>query len=72
MRNGGVNPPRGETIWVTYHNTKGEPRFIVTSKANRDYYFLYELVQSQIKKLGKARCPLEFEEKYGIAQKLGK
>ena len=57
---GNVRPPRGEIVWVTYLNTKHEPKFMVTSKQNRDFYFLYEV------------SPLEFESKYEISKALAK
>lgn len=69
---GNVRLPRGEIVWVTYLNTKHEPKFMVTSKQNRDFYFLYEVSASELKKLGKARSPLEFESKYEISKALAK
>lgn len=67
-----VKPPRGEIVWVTYFNTRREPNFMITSRPNRDYYFLYEVSASGLKKMGKARSPLDFEEKYEILNMLSK
>ena len=44
--------------------------FIVTSKPTRDFYFLYELVDGVFKKLGKAKSPLELEEKFNIHERM--
>ena len=62
--------PRGETVWTGYYNTNHELMFIVTSKPIRDYYFLYEYVDGDFKKLGKARSPVELERKFNIMSKI--
>lgn len=51
---------------------KGERvlRFILTSKDSRDFYFLYELVDGNFRKLGKARSPMELEEKFRVYQRM--
>lgn len=54
--------PKGETIWVS-HFCKGELRYITTSKDSRDYYYLYELINGEFKKIGRARTPDELEKK---------
>lgn len=66
-----VNYPKGEIIWVGYHDASGELCFIITSKEkSRDFYFLYEYVDGQFRKLGKSRSPKELEEKFNIHDKL--
>lgn len=62
--------PKGERVWVGYYNSNHELRFILTSKDNRDFYYLYELVNSNFCKLGKARSPTELEEKFHVYQKM--
>lgn len=48
-----------------------ENYFVMTSKElNRDYYFLYECVNGEFKKLGKARSPLELEEKFKLTERM--
>ena len=42
----------------------------MTSKEARDYYFLYELVDGKLKKLGKARSPKELEEKFDVEKRI--
>ena len=49
--------PKGERVWVGYYNAEHELCFILTSKDSREFYFLYELVDGEFKKLGKARTP---------------
>lgn len=63
--------PKGETVWESYYNTSRELKFIITSKTVRDYYFLYELVDGEFKKLGKAKTPPELVEKYDVEKKIG-
>lgn len=67
-----IKYPKGEKVWVGYYDTQKNLRFIMTSKENnRDFYFLYELVDGQFKKLGKARSPKELEVKFSVDKKLG-
>lgn len=63
--------PRGERIWVGAYNQAHELKFIITSKeTSRDYYFLYELVDGEFCKLGRAKSPKELEEKFDVDKKL--
>ena len=64
-----MNYPKGETIWVSYYNNKGDLIFVITSKTTRDYYYLYEVVNNELKKLGRSKTPTELEEKYNIHDK---
>jgi len=66
-----IKYPKGEKVWVGYYDTQKNLRFIMTSKENnRDFYFLYELVNGEFKKLGKARSPKELEDKFEVSAKL--
>lgn len=62
--------PKGEIVWVTYRNTSEEIKYIMTSKPIRDTYYLYELVDGEFKKLGKAKTPPKLEEAYKLNEKL--
>lgn len=62
--------PRGEQVWTSYYNSSHELLFIVTSKPIRDFYFLYEVVDGAFKKLGKAKSPLELEEKFKVHERM--
>lgn len=55
--------PKTERIWVKRITEKGETYYI-TSKDTRDYYFLYKMDGDKAVKLGKAKSPLELEQKY--------
>lgn len=55
--------PKTERIWVKRITEKGETYYI-TSKDTRDYYFLYKMEKDKAVKLGKAKSPLELEQKY--------
>lgn len=57
-------------VWTSYYNSSHELLFIVTSKPTRDFYFLYELVDGAFKKLGKAKSPLELEEKFNVRESM--
>ena len=65
-----IKYPKGEAVWVTYRNTSEEIKFIITSKPTRDAYFLYELVDDEFKKVGKARTPTKLVETYDVKNKL--
>lgn len=62
--------PKGEIVWVSYYNMKGELRFIMTSKQARDFYFLYEVIDGEFKKLGKGNNPTKLEEKFNLKENL--
>lgn len=53
-----IKAPKGEVVWETYI-IGGKERYIVTSKPVRDYYYIYEVSGDSLKKLGKARTPVE-------------
>ena len=55
--------PMAERIWVKRTKSKGEVYYI-TSKENRDFYFLYKEENGKAVKIGKAKSPLELESKY--------
>lgn len=63
--------PKGEIVWESYYNTSQELKFIITSKKVRDCYFIYEFINGEFKKLGKARTPPELVEKYDVLKKIG-
>lgn len=51
----------------TKHNgyyKDGSPAFIVTSKPQRDAYFAYKVEEAQLKKLGKAKNPVDLYTKF--------
>jgi len=57
-----IRYPKGETIWVTYHNTDGVPIYFISSKPSREIYYLYEIQpDGSIKKLQKSKSPTDFD-----------
>ena len=52
------------------YNAEHELCFILTSKESREFYFLYELVDGEFKKLGKARTPKELEDKFEVSKRM--
>lgn len=55
--------PKSEHIWTKIVMNVNNVYYI-TSKNIGDYYFLYKLNGDKAVKLGKAKSPLELEEKY--------
>ena len=62
--------PNGERLWTSYYDSNGELLFVITSKHTRDFYFLYELVDGEFKRLGRAKSPLELEERFNVKDKM--
>ncbi len=63
--------PKGERVWVGCYNEVHELKFIITSKeTSRDYYFLYEVVDGEFRKLGRAKSPKELEDKFDVDKKI--
>lgn len=62
--------PKDERGWVGYYTADHELAFVLTSKRNsRDWYYMYQVCGDQLKKLGKARSPLELERKFEVDRK---
>ena len=66
----GLNYPKGEIVWTGYYNRSDELLFIVTSKETREFYYLYELVDGEFKKLGKAKTPSELEQRFRVKERM--
>ena len=54
--------PKGEIVWASYYGSDKELQYIVTSKPIRDCYFLYQVDEERLIKLGKAKTPLGLEK----------
>ena len=68
----GVKIPKGEIPWVTYKNKECETVCIITSKLSRDMYYCYGINNDgQFTRLGKAKTPAEFENKFSILERMG-
>lgn len=65
-----IKYPKDEIVWVSYKNSNGELKYIITSKQSREFYFLYELVDNAFKKIGKAKTPTFLENKYKFKDNL--
>lgn len=62
--------PKGEQVWVSYYNSAHELLFVLTSKPTRDFYYLYEVKDGRLNKLGKAKSPTELEEKFKVCEQM--
>ena len=56
--------PNSETIWVQTTAADGTIYYTTAKTNNREYYFLYKLVDGKAVKLGKARNPKDLDEKF--------
>lgn len=65
--------PKTERVWVTYFDADSNPRFIITSKAARDQYFLYRVDDGgKLTKLGKSASPEDLADTYDVLEVIGK
>ena len=55
---------KDEIIWVSYHDKSGNQRYIITSKAAREYYFIYRCDDEKYVKLGRGKNPAALEREY--------
>lgn len=55
---------KDEIIWVSYYDGEGNRRYIITSKATREYYFLYRCDGDKYVKLGRSRNPFALEREH--------
>lgn len=63
--------PKNEIVCTSYYDVAHKLKYIVTTKMySIDSYFLYEYVDGQFKKLGKAKTPTELEIKFDIDNKI--
>ena len=65
-----IKCPKGEIVCVRYYNINGELMFVLTNKPLAEVYFLYEVVNNKLEKLGKAKTPPKLEEMYDVKKKL--
>jgi hypothetical protein len=66
-----IKCPKGEMVWVRFCSGNGATKFMLTSKiTSRDFYYLYEVVDGKLRKLGRGKNPLELEEKFGVDNKV--
>jgi len=53
--------PSTEIVWVTITDDLGD-EYVITSKSDRNTYYLYRLEKDKAVKLGKNENPLELEK----------
>lgn len=54
--------PKGEIIWEQFYSG-GKLMYVVTSKPARDTYYLYRNESGVLRKIGKAKSPVDLREK---------
>lgn len=59
----GIQIPSNERVWMQIRTRHGAV-YYVTSKDDRQFYFLYKEENGVVEKLGKSKSPKELEEKY--------
>lgn len=62
--------PYGEVLCVTYLNKSGEDMFLLTTKRNTDLFYLYEITENGIQKLGRDQSPLALESKFKVNEQI--
>lgn len=55
--------PPSEILWMTVSSKSGEV-FYITSKQNRDTYYIYKQLTDGVSRLGKGKSPDELEKKW--------
>jgi len=62
-----INIPKNETGMVLYRNRQGIPVFLLTTKQQLDFYYLYSVSETgAVTKLGKSRSPKELEVRHDV------
>lgn len=56
-----IGIPSTEIVWVTITDDLGD-EYVITSKSDRNLYYLYRLEKEKAVKLGKNENPLELEK----------
>lgn len=56
-----IKIPKGEILWEQVFDKNKKLRYVVTSKAIRDLYYLYAVNGDKLTKLGKAKTPVELQ-----------
>lgn len=65
--------PEDEQTWVSYLDANGQKRFVVTSGAYREKYFLYEVKENgSVKKLGEDASPVYLEDRFHVLDEIKK
>ena len=59
--------PSSDIVWVTRYDSKGDPVYVLTSKAARDTYFLYRVENGKYVKVGQGKSPPELLAKQRFA-----
>lgn len=63
MKTNGI--PSTEIVWTTQKTLSGNTYYI-TSKKQRDMYFIYKRIDDKAVKIGKGKNPAELLDKYAV------
>lgn len=67
-----MKTPKGEIVWTIYHDGNGNAMFLMTSKPTRDVYYLYEIKDNSLTRLGKGMAsPADLERKHNVSAAIG-
>lgn len=58
--------PKSETSKVIIRNTKGVDKYLISQKTNELLFFLYEIIDGKLNKLGQANSPTKLETKFNV------
>ena len=65
-----IKIPIGEMVWVGYNDREGHLIYILTSKKDRTWYYLYEYEEGEWKRTGKEKDPDTLVRKYKVLDKI--
>lgn len=57
--------PKNQRLWVTRYDSKGNPKWVITSDMIRAKYYLYSCEGDSMTKVKVADSPAAFEEEIG-------
>lgn len=66
-----MSVPKTEVLWATYSDSGGKPKFAITSKPDRNLYYLYELSDGKASKVGKAKTPDALVRAFKVEERIG-
>lgn len=62
--------PKNEELCTTYCEAGGKEVFVMTRDLFGITYFLYDVSDGTMKRLGKAASPIELEKKHSVNEKI--
>ena len=58
--------PKSESAKTLIRDKKGNDRYLITQKTNDNIYYLYEITDGKLNKLGQGNSPTKLEDKHNV------